>query len=228
MGPQGLKGDTGPQGAQGPAGPTGATGAQGPKGDKGDQGLQGATGATGAQGVAGPQGPMGPPGGPALSLLDANGVVAGSLYGGGSSAWGQGQFMARIGAERIIIPFGWMNYDEYGNVAGPELDLGTLGMLAYESGDCTGTPYLYSGFGGYPGSTKPAVILKAGAHYEIYIASQNAPITINVQSVLYPGPPGGSSSMEPQCSPETPPNNWSVYPTAGPTSLNWTAPFSVQ
>ncbi len=85
IGPQGSKGDTGAQGAQGPAGPTGATGAPGPKGDKGDQGLQGQTGATGLQGVAGPQGPMGPSGGPALTLVDANGVVAGSLYGGGSS-----------------------------------------------------------------------------------------------------------------------------------------------
>ena len=67
-------------------------------------------GATGPRGVAGPQGPVGPPGGPALSLLDANGVVAGSLYGGGNAS-NQGQFMARIGTERIIIPFGWMNLD---------------------------------------------------------------------------------------------------------------------
>ena len=222
IGAQGPKGDTGAQGAQGSAGPTGATGAQGPKGDRGDQGPQGATGAAGPQGVAGAQGPMGPPGGPALSLLDANGVVAGSLYGGGS-AWGQGQFMARIGAERIIIPFGWMNADQ----TGPELDLGTLGMLAYESSDCTGTPYLSTDWGTFPGSTKPAVIVKSGAHYEIYIASQNAPVSINVRSVLYPGPPGGSSSVPPECYPEAP-DVWTVYPTAGVTSLNWTAPFSVQ
>jgi hypothetical protein len=173
-----------------------------------------------------PQGPVGPPGGPALSLLDANGVVAGLLYGGGTAS-GQGQFMAKIGNERIIIPFGWMNHDEYGRPAGPELDLGTLGMLAYESTDCSGTPYVSSDWGPYPGSTKPAVILKSGAHYEIYIASQNAPVTINVQSVLYPGPPGGSSSTPPECSFE-PADTWMVYPTAGPTSLNWTAPFSVQ
>ncbi len=58
--------------------------------------------------------------------------------------------MARIGTERIIIPFGWMNLDESGNPAGPELDLGTLGMLAYESGDCTGTPYLSTDWGHLP------------------------------------------------------------------------------
>ncbi len=134
--------------------------------------------------------------------------------------------MARFGTERIILPFGWMANDT-GSPSGPDLDLGTLGMLAYESGDCTGTPYLSTDWGTVPGSTKPAVILKAGAHYEIYIASQNASVAISVQSVLYPGPPGGSSSVLPECYPETS-NVWTVYPTAGAISLNWTAPFSVQ
>ena len=164
---------------------------------------------------------MGPPGGPALTLVDANGVVAGPVYIGGST-WGQGQFLAQVGTERIIIPFGWMNPG-----AGPDIDLGTLGMLAYESSDCTGTPYVSSDWGTSPGSTKPGVILKAGTHYEIYVASQNEPVTINVQSVLYPGPPGGSSSFPPECYAEAP-SSWSVYPTAGPTPFNWTAPFSVR
>ena len=154
-------------------------------------------------------------------LVDANGVVAGAIFASGST-WGQGQFMARVGTERIIIPFGWMNPN-----GGPELDLGTLGMLAFESDDCTGMPYVSSDWGVIPGSSKPAVILKAGAHYEIYVASQNDPVTINVRSVLYPGPPGGSSSVPPECYSE-PGDVWSVYPSAGPTILNWTAPFSVQ
>ncbi len=71
------------------------------------------------------------------------------------------------------------------------------------------------------------MIIKAGAHYEIYVASQNSRVPINVGSVLYPGPPGGSHSVPPECYHE-PSDSWLVYSTAGPTSVNWTAPFSVQ
>ena len=244
-GAQGAKGDTGAQGAQGPAGPIGPTGAQGPKGDvgatgpqgaqgatgpqgpKGDtgsqgpQGAQGLQGATGAQGAPGPQGPMGPPGGPALSFVDANGIAAGTIYGPGNS-WGEGFFMAWIGAERILIPFGWMDPN-----GGPELNIGTLGMLSYESNDCTGQPYVAFDWGPYPGSTKPAAIFQAGSHFQIYIASTTTPTFINTQSVFYAGPPNGSGSVPPECY-QSFSDNVKVLPATGPIDLNWTAPFSVQ
>ena len=225
-GPQGPKGDTGPQGAQGPTGPTGATGAQGPKGDigatgaqgdqgpagptgaqgskgdTGDQGPQGLQGATGPAGPQGPQGPMGPPGGPALSLLDANGTAVGTIYGPGNT-WGAVFVLATIGTERIVLPFGWSNNDETGNVAGPELNVGTLGWVSYESTDCSGQPYVARDWGPAPGSTKPAAIFQAGSHFQIFLGDPTVPMTIDVHSIYYPGPPGGSIRYHRNAMPRT-------------------------
>ena len=84
VGPQGLKGDTGNTGGIGLTGPTGPTGLQGLKGDTGapggigPTGPQGLKGDTGAPGGIGPTGPTGPTG-PAVTSMDASGVVSGIL-----------------------------------------------------------------------------------------------------------------------------------------------------
>jgi hypothetical protein len=225
-GAQGAKGDTGAQGATGPAGPTGATGAQGAKGDTGSQGPQGAVGATGAQGSAGPQGPMGPPGGPAPTLVDANGTVVGPVYGPGASQY-YGTVLIRLNGERIIVPFGYSNLDGYGRPIGPELNLGTLGMLAFISTDCSGQGYINDGWSYVPGASKPVAIYQSGSQFVVYIPSSTATETVSWHSVLYPGPPGGSDSSPPECYLSD--GSGDVVPADNaPVSLNWTYPFSVQ
>jgi len=231
-GPVGPAGTTGPQGAQGPAGQTGATGAQGPKGDagiqgpKGDAGAQGAAGPAGAQGPAGPQGPMGPPGGPALTLVDANGTVVGTIYGPGNTS-GSGLVLARINNERIVIPFGWANFDQSGQLQGPEINLGTIGYLGYESSDCSGQAYVIGGWGSTPGASKPSAIFQSGAQFTIYIADAVTPVQVSTHSVLYPGPPNGSGSNAPQCYLSS--NDVQAVPVdTVPVALNWAYPFSVQ
>jgi len=246
-GPAGVAGAQGPQGPQGVAGPTGATGVQGPKGStgaagptgvqgvKGDtgamgpQGLQGLQGPTGPQGPAGgptgptgPQGPMGPAGGPSLQVVDSVGTVVGSLYGT-SNASGTLLAVARVGSERIIVPFGWENA---GN-PGPNLSLGTTGYLAYAASDCSGTPYIVYGWSNYPGATKPSAIFQSGNGAVLYVSGATTTQTLNTGSVYYGGPPWGSSSTSPACyvSSGTP----QVYPVdTAPISLNWIGPFSLQ
>jgi hypothetical protein len=228
IGPQGLKGDTGAQGAQGPAGPTGATGAPGPKGDKGDQGSQGATGATGAQGVAGPQGPMGPPGGPALSLVDANGTVVGSIYGEGYG-WGSGLVLARVSGERIIIPFGFANKDENtGEIVGPEISLGSTGILVYESNDCSGQAYIMDGFGSAPGASKPSALFQSNGQFTLYLARATHAQTVNFASWIMGGPQNSPVSEEPGCDYLVSGAAHAFPVDTPPVALNWVSPFSVQ
>jgi len=225
-GAQGPKGNTGAQGATGLPGATGATGLQGLKGDTGAMGPQGFQGAIGPQGPAGgptgPQGPMGPAGGPALQIVDGSGTSVGSVYGATNTA-GMVLAVAKINNERLIVPFGWANPSE----PSPDLGLGTTGYLAFASSDCSGTPYIVSGWGSYPGATKPSAIFQSGTGVVVYVSGATSPQTLNTGSVYYGGPPWGSSSMTPACyvSSGTP----QVYPVdTAPISLNWTAPFSLQ
>lgn len=251
-GSQGPKGDTGTTGAQGQPGPAGATGAQGPKGDigatgpagpqgakgdigaqgpKGDTGAIGATGPAGPQGTKGdtgsqgPQGPAGPPGGNALVLVDANGTVVGSIYGPGRSP-GEGEVFIHVGNERVLVPFSWSNLNEYGQVAGPEIELGTLGLLAFESADCSGQGYITGGWGDYPGASKPAAVFVTDTQVTFYVASTWMQQQMTSQSVLYPGPPGGSGSTPPECYLSN--NTANAYPAAAPVTFNWSFPYSVQ
>lgn len=224
-GAQGAKGDVGPQGATGLKGATGATGPQGLKGDTGAMGLQGPTGpqgpAGGPIGPTGPQGPMGPAGGPAPQLVDSYGNVVGAIYGTTNTS---GMILALVKAnnERLLVPFGWANAGS----PSPQLMLGTTGYLAFASSDCSGTPYIVSGWGPYPGASKPSAIFQAAGGAVIYVSGGTAQ-TLNTGSVYYGGPPWGSNSMTPACyvSSGTP----QVYPVdTAPINVDWMAPFSVQ
>ena len=240
VGPQGLKGDTG---AQGSAGPTGAAGAQGPKGDKGDLGLQGATGATGPQGDAGPQGPVGPsggpqgvpgpqgpagpPGGPALVLVDANGVVVGTVYGS-NAYYGGGLVLSRVNGEKVLLSMWFANRDvDTRAIQGPELDLGNTGSLAFESADCTGPAYIVHNWS-FPGASKPSALYKTiDGNYQIYIPSQTIPNYINFNSTFLASPANGGVASEPYCEES---NFWDdgVLADLPPIALTWKYPFSVQ
>lgn len=223
-GAQGPQGDTGAQGAIGPAGPTGATGAQGPKGDVGAQGPQGNVGATGPQGAPGPQGPMGPPGGPALSLLDANGTVVGTILAttGGSFPG----VLAQVGGERLTLGYGFANRDQNYFPQGPELGLvAPYGFIDFESIDCTGPAYIpVSVTNEEIGSTKPFFMFANQSNIAIYIASSWTIQTVNVASVFYPD----SSAELGYCTTSDQPGA-SVYPVTAPAiNPGWVYPFSIQ
>jgi hypothetical protein len=225
VGPQGAAGAAGavgPQGPQGTAGPSGATGTQGPKGDTGAVGSQGAIGMMGPQGPTGAPGPAGPAGGPALQLYDVHGSIVGSIYGP-ANASGTGLVVVHLNSDRIIVPFGFANP---GN-PGADLALGTTGYLAYASTNCSGTPYIVSGWGNYPGASKPSAIYQSGGGFVIYVSNTTTPQTLNSGSVYYGGPPWGSNSMAPSCyaSSGTPQG----FPVdVAPYNVSWAAPFSLQ
>jgi hypothetical protein len=250
-GAQGAKGDTGPQGAQGAAGPTGAAGPQGPQGDvgatgaqglqgdagpqgpKGDagdqgpQGLQGATGPAGPTGAQGPQGPAGPPGGPALSLLDANGVVVGAVYGSGYP-YASGVAVAHIGNERIGVEFSWGNVDDYNLPTGPELRIGSLAGVEFETANCTGQAYLdAAAWGVFPGASKPSVIYQIESQHEIYIGEPTrVPVTIN--SYLSDTDDNGAHLTMPRCVTAAYGEELAFAVNGAPVVMNWAYPFSVQ
>ncbi len=86
MGCTESSGSAGTQGEPGPQGERGPQGASGPKGDKGDPGTPGSMGLPGLPGQPGAPGPPGPggepgPAGPGLRVVDADGVVVGSVAG---------------------------------------------------------------------------------------------------------------------------------------------------
>jgi len=233
-GPTGATGSTGATGAtgpQGPAGPVGPAGPQGSKGDTGATGSQGATGpqgSTGPQGTTGPQGPqglMGPPGGPAPSLVDAFGTVVGPVYAAGSGS-GAGSVLMRVNSERIVVPFGYANHDQNGRIAGPELGLGTIGMLAFVASNCSGQGYITNGWSQVPGASTQAAIYQTGTQVSIYVPSSSATQAVSWHSVLYAGPPNGSSSVPPACYLSD--GNGDVVPAAAPVTFPLSFPFSVQ
>lgn len=242
-GPQGPKGDTGPQGVQGPVGPTGA---QGPKGDTGATGAQGAQGPAGPQGpigntgaqgdegpdgpsgVTGPQGPRGlegpagPPGGPALSLLDANGTVVGTVATGVD---GNPAVFANVAGERLPLTIAFGNWDSVALAPqGPELDFAPLKsvVLYFTSTDCTGTPYI-PGYivSGEIGTTKPFAFFSSRPQMSIYIASSWTLQTIQVGSALFPSESLGSCQLQS--------NEEAVYSVDNPpVNPGWVYPFSIR
>jgi len=190
--------------------------------------LQGTTGATGPQGVAGPQGPVGPPGGPALSLIDANGTVVGSIYGEGYG-WGSGLVLARVGGERIIIPFGFANRDESsGAIVGPEINLGSTGFLVYESNDCSGQAYIMYGFGSAPGASKPSALFQSNGQFTLYMAMTTHAQSVNFASWFMGGPQNSPVPGEPGCEQFVSGAAQAFPVDTAPIALNWVPPFSVQ
>ena len=167
---------------------------------------------------------MGPPGGPALSLIDANGVIIGSIFiangqGGSPSA------LATVGGERLPVTFGFGNHDENWNILGPELDLAPpYGYLVYSSADCSGTPYILRGVVDYEiGTTKPFMVFTNRPEIAIYIASSWTVQNVSIASVLYPDAPNSLATCIPS-SGEGP----AYAVDAPPIHPNWVYPFSVQ
>ena len=78
----GATGPTGPPGLAGTPGPTGPTGSQGPQGIQGLTGVTGPQGIKGDQGDTGPTGPTGPTGADGEGLINLDGGVPSSIYGG--------------------------------------------------------------------------------------------------------------------------------------------------
>lgn len=126
----GKRGPAGPPGPRGPAGEKGARGPAGPAGPAGPVGPQGAPGLNGSPGPAGPQGPAGPAGGgTSLSVYDAANVRLGTLvaYNGHSST-----VLVDAGGTLGLVQW-------YTNQTNPVVN---REGVAFESPDCTGTPYL--------------------------------------------------------------------------------------
>jgi hypothetical protein len=137
----------------GPAGPTGATGVQGPAGavgatgPAGAQGGTGPTGPAGAQGTQGTQGPKGDPGQdapvlPLSTVYDANGTVIGPTllaYLGGTT---QRFVVVKLQNTTLALYFGPDGFEKF-NVNSD----GTIRLEGsyYETTNCTGTRYAYTG-----------------------------------------------------------------------------------
>jgi hypothetical protein len=132
----------GPQGPQGLPGPTGPPGPQGPSGPQGAPGLQG------LQGLQGPPGPAGPASG--LKVVDANGEPIGlwatlhpsiglrvpaspEVYADGFRDVSAPSVAVHQTPEGIVVlP---LSFDGFLEDATPTASF-------YESGNCTGQPYL--------------------------------------------------------------------------------------
>jgi hypothetical protein len=154
--------------------------------------------------------------------------VVGTVYGEGYG-WGQGLVLARVSGERIIIPFGFGNREENGpTILGPEIRLGTTGILVYESNDCSGQAYIMDGFGSAPGASKPSAVFQSNGQFTFYFAKTTSAQPVAFASWLFPGPQNSDVSEEPGCDPFASGNTLAFPVDTAPVTVNWSYPFSVQ
>ena len=118
-----IQGPAGPPGSEGPVGPVGPQGVAGPPG------VQGPPGPTGPEGPPGTQGDIG-----SVVVRDANGILVGSII---PAAYVRAELgdhktvIHRIGDSRYVLV-----------VVNSNVKPGTVGLVFFESTDCTGQAFV--------------------------------------------------------------------------------------
>ena len=163
----------------------GSVGPQGPIGPQGPQGQQGPAGPSGPMGSAGPTGPQGPPGPGAISVLDANNNVLGTLMGlaGGPSPYFQPNGV-------IIYKNGYFVSLEFSGKFPVAFETG--GHIFWTGTACSGTGYLIAPGVGFVTGTK--IVLYSGQANALYVPSGT---TASVTSTLLPSISSGEGGGAP-------------------------------